>query len=506
MRPIATLALLGLAACGTPNQTATILDAPLWSPTQSVATVGGLYTPLAQTGNLVWIDTGGDASLVAIRPGVLTRLSTTPDGLSAVAFVQEYACEPDEGRVPNELQDCAQADRVTSTRIALITEGDIDATYDVAGHFNTLEFSDTGRFAISWPDLDSGVPIEGVVNLNNVLVIDTESGEAWPVPVGFAADNVVYNADETRAIVLSRSEVAVLDLTTQPPTRSVTFPLTLDPDDVVVPVGISLTADGRYALISVQGRGDLYVLDLVNPSVNLVSLAGNPSAMVVDAALDETLITYSNTPRAEVLDHQFFDTELIELDEPMDQILQRDSMALLWRLNTGHDAYRLDMATLDLVEYRLENPVIQMHLAPTGEYALALTRAEGGSTDAYDTRPGMEILDLRPGEDDSFAYLLEGQGVGAAFVQGETTLDALVLQQGVDYLYRLDMYTLQPQQIDLVAPPVAIGAVPEGPFWIAHDDPMGLVSFFDPSNDRLVEVSGFATLGLLDEIPVTEVP
>jgi hypothetical protein len=487
------LAFGAATGCGwnhLPHQATAWLDAPLWDARGVVATESGLYVPLPHTGHLAFVQESGDAELVDLRPASLARLTVTPDGSSAVAFLERFVCHP-EDTPPRQIrapEDCPDGELEVLTQLAVVTDGDVDSQVEIPGHFNAVSFSDDGAFAIAYLDFSAGVELQGVISLTSVLVLDLDSGEAAQVAVGFAANRVLFTEDSTRAVVLSQSEVAVLDLTATPPEREVTFPLTLDPDHVVEPVGVALTPDGQYALISVQGSGDLYILDLEDHAVNLVSLVANPAAMAVDSTTDQTVLTYGSTAQVEILEHSFFDTELVALDEPMNRIINSEGMALLWNRNSGRDAYRLDLESLDLVEYRLQNPAVQMHLAPTREFAIALTQNEG-----------MEILDLREGEDDTFPYLLEGQGVGAAFVAGESSLQALVLQQGVDYLYLLDMYTQQPEPVvDFSAPPIAIGTVPDGGFFITHDSGLGLVSFLDPASGDLEEVSGFAALGFLD--------
>ncbi|MBW1877688.1 MAG: hypothetical protein JRJ84_04925 [Deltaproteobacteria bacterium] len=487
------LAMTAATGCGwnnLPHQGTVWVDQPLWDARGVVATETGLYAPLPHTGHLAYVPISGDPELVDLSPASLARLTVTPDGSSAVAFLERFVCHPDDTpprqiRVP---EDCPDGNLEVRTELAVISDGDVDTQIDVPGHFNAVTFSDDGAFAIAYLDFSEGVELEGVISLTSVLVLDLESGEAAQVAVGFAANRVLFTEDGTRAVVLSQSEVAVLDLTTSPPEREVTFPLTLDPDHVVEPVGVALTPDGQYALISVQGSGDLYILDLEDHAVNLVSLIANPAAMAVDATTDQTVLTYGSAAQVEVMEHTYFDTELIALDEPMNRIINSEGLAVLWNRGSGRDVYRLDLDTLDLVEYRLQNAATQVHLAPTREFAIALTQGEG-----------MEILDLREGEDDTFPYLLEGQGVGAAFVAGEASLTALVLQEGVDYLYLLDLYTQQPEPVvDFSAPPIAIGTVPDGGFFITHDSGLGLVSFLDPASGDFTEVSGFATLGFLD--------
>ncbi len=491
-----------LAGCGwnhLPGGSSARFDGPLWDPLGVVAVTDGLYVPLPHTGQVAYIEVNGDITLMPLRPAVVTSLVAAPDRERGVAFLTSYPC-PD-----SDPTDCPSDAREARTEIALLRAGAVEQAVEVPGAYNSVAFSHDGSWAIAWIDLSKEVEVGGVVSLSTVVVLDLATGTAHPVGVGFAADQVLFSDDDARAVVLSRSEVAVIDLLASPPVRQVTFPLVLDPDDVVVPVGVALTPDGRHAMISAQGSSDLYVLDLENPSVNLVSLAGAPTAMAVDAATDQTVFTFAGQARVDVLEHTYFEAASLPLDEPMHRILLEDGMALLWNDAGGHDAYRLDLATLGLVEYRLENPAVQLHLAPTHEFALALTRPEGGAAGGagglYDQSPGMQILDLRTDRGTSVPYLLEGQGIGAAFIATDTDLSALVLQRDVRTLYALDLYTNDVSALDLADRPLAIGTVPDGPFYITHDNGLGLVSFYDPATGALREVSGFATLGILDGRP-----
>jgi hypothetical protein len=110
----------------------------------------------------------------------------------------------------------------------------------------------------------------------------------------------------------------------------------------------------------------------------------------------------------------------------------------------------------------------------------------------------MEILDLR--DDDTQPFLLEGQGLGVVFSQSDTELHALVLQQGQDYLYQLDLYTGVAVEIDLSQPPVAIGSMADGSFYITHTSGLGLVSFLDPVTGDVTEIGGFGAIDLYQPI------
>jgi len=110
----------------------------------------------------------------------------------------------------------------------------------------------------------------------------------------------------------------------------------------------------------------------------------------------------------------------------------------------------------------------------------------------------MEVLHLD--DDQTEPFLLEGTGLGVAWAATESSLHALILQQDAEYVYKLDMYTGRAEEISLAEPPIAIGSMRDGSFYITHDAGLGLVTFLDPKTNDTRTVSGFATLGLGDPV------
>lgn len=522
MRPLIPVALLGLASCGwgnMPDNNWVDLGQPLWNASDVVAAGDGLYVKLTASGRLAHITADG-ATLVDTGPGSVDQVALAPDGETVVSFVRRYRCvsdDPRETRGVKTVDECPAGLLEQSTQVLVLDQAEVTRTIDVSTHFNAVNFSDDGRWAIAWLDVDKGIDLTGagVVDLTSVLVLDLSTGTATPVGVGFAASNLLFTKDASRAVVLSKDTVALVDLTGERPERSTTYPLTLDADQQVTPVGVALTPDGRYALITAQGSDDLYVLRLERPSINLVNLSGRPSAMVVfddddpdpDVDTSRTVVVHT-TPVVDVMDHRAFDIDASNLDEAMNHIEVSGRDALLWSNGSQHDVYRLDVDTNELVEYRLENPAVDLQVAPGGDFAVALTRPEGGFGDdlqgLYDRSAGMELIDLRDDRGNTSPFLLEGLGVGLAFSASDTRLDTLVLQQGQDYLYQLDLYTLQTVEVDLPAPPVAIGALPAGGFWITHDAALGLISFYDPATGDVDEVAGFGAMSWLEGIELND--
>jgi hypothetical protein len=500
-----TLFALALAAVSTtsgcgwnhlPNQEIIDLPRQLWDPVDVVPTVDGLYVRLSRAGGLALLRPGQEeARLVELGEGRVTEVAVGPDQRTLVTFVERDYCVGDSD---DEL-DPDDCETETRTEISLISNAEVTAQLDVVGTYNAVSYAEDGRYAIAYLDLSRQVTLQGVTNLTSVVVLDLQTGDTTPVSVGFPAEQVLFADDPngaSKAMVLSDNAVAVVDLLQEQPTVETTFPLTLDPDRTVTPVGIDLTPDGRYALISVLGSADLYALDLQAQAINIVELASAPADMAVHGTADRTVLVYEQLAAVEVLDHQFFDVQHVQLEEPATDVLVGDDYAVLYHGAGGRDLYRLDLPSGDLTEFRLQEAPLEVALAPDPRFAVALTRA-GGSVGGQ-ALPGMEILDLEDERSDRF--LLEGTGLGVAFSATESRLDALVLQDGIDYLYQLDLYSRDDTMIDLPAPPVAIGALPNGPFYITHADGLGMVSFLDPATGAVETVAGFGAFGLIDDI------
>jgi hypothetical protein len=160
----------------------------------------------------------------------------------------------------------------------------------------------------------------------------------------------------------------------------------------------------------------------------------------------------------DVLDHATYDlVEAIPLDEPVTEAVMGEGFALLYNTSSVHtDVYRLSLDTREVTEYVMENPIDHMDISPSGTYGVGV---------------------LRPNSE------------GQAGVEGVQ-----------DTLWGLDLS--QPSEatvLDLSAPPIAIGALEDGRFFITHDEAFGLISLLDPATGKLSEISGFAVAGLLPE-------
>jgi hypothetical protein len=234
--------------------------------------------------------------------------------------------------------------------------------------------------------------------------------------------------------------------------------------------------------------------------------------MAVDATADRTVLVYGSRPQADLVDHDLFDVESVDLDEPCTALVPAGGGMLLAYNDTAgtHDVYRLDAVTGDLEEYRVPNPVTDLEVEPSGAYAVALQREEwtnaASPIDAYyDEHWVATLLDL--GSDDQVDLLLGSEPVGLAFTEGDSGRPyALLLLSGLDALVEVDLWNGEDTTLGLPAPATGIGATADGRFWITHDRALGLVTLLDPEDDSMTQISGFADRGLFpdDTLPRLE--
>ncbi len=496
MRPLTPTLLLLLAGCDPfahwPDQGTGFYQEGLWDD-DVVATEDGIYVMLPRAGELIRLQDDGSYEVVdldGLRP---SRIEPDPTGQRVIVFGTWPSCDDDDPKI-ERISECP------------------DEATAIPSHMNDIAFSPDGRVAVAYHNEERGAitATEGIVDLTQVVFVPLETGEARSVSIGFNPSDILFTDDGAAAVVMSRSQVVVVDLDTFTPTTA--YPLTLDPDQSVDPADAVLTPDGDYALVAIEGASELYVLDLLNPSITIETLESPPADLSVykdpndDTDPGVTLVVYGDRASLDMLanDNAFNLEDSVELDDPVTRILEGDGFVLLYN-DSGrrlYDVYRYDFATGDLVEYVVDNPVHSMQLSESGTWAVGVLSPEssgGSGIDQYqDANWGLAVLDLLG--DDAISLVVEAEPVGVELLENEDGAFALVLMDGVDQLYEVNL--AQPgaaTAIDLPAPPTGIGTLPDGRFYITHDASLGLISFLDPATGALAQASGFAAPSLFTD-------
>ena len=485
-RVLLPFALLAVGAC---DRGYTNVD-DLWPVDRLTPTADGLYAPLPQgRDGLAWITPDGAAAPVDLGDRTLGGLFASPGNTAAWARLVDWSCEVADRREARrvKVRDDCPSDALVGTRtLHPLVAGTVGPAIDLDPQYDSFAWSPDGRYAIGF----TAGSVDGFVNLTSVVVVDTTTNTPTNVAVGFGAQGAAFSADGTKAIVLTQTEVVLIDLTGSP-SRVASFELTSDRSETIRAIGAEITADGSFALVTLAGKRDVYVLDLVNPSINLVGLSGTPVAMLDGT---RTVLAYNDAAVVDLLDHDLFEIQSVALDTWVDRIVPVPDGALLWRQG-AQDVYHLDVATGDTVRFRLVGAARAVELLPDNSGALVFS---GTNT--------VELVDFANTDGDiDRVFGLGGVPIAMALTSSALGPKAIVLVQDSPDLVVIDVFAATAAQIELSGTPLGIGALPGGPFYVAEAEPLGLVGFIDPETLTITEAAGFATLGLLDEVPVTVV-
>ncbi len=506
-----TLLLLGCNPWEFPEGESDYHDDAFWDPTVVVAS-DGAYVRLPSAGRLVRVTPDGAFAEVDLDGAAPDQLLAAPDGGGLFVRASWPVCEDDDPEIIY-VDQCPSSKLSTATEMVLVRDGERVGGGALEGVSPVLDkafwTASSSLVALTVdPASASTVTVDGFLNLNEVTFVDMVDGTPHRVSVGFAADSVLFSDDESRAVVLSRSEVAVVNLgdatdTCEAYSVCVTYPLTLDADQVLYPEDVALVADGRYALVSVRGSSDLYVLDLQREAIDLIELSGEPSVLVDDAVNGRTLVGYARKAVIDVIDHEFFEISSVPVDEPCTDGQMTDAGAMFYYKDGSvyKDVITVDSASGDWREQRAENPVVDLW-AGTRFAVATMSPDTGGSGTVYDVNYGLGVFPLAApsstAKADPVSLVLQSEPVGFVATESEDGDYAFLLMRDVDTLLRVRLADAAATQVPLEAPALGLFAAPNGSLVVAADSPMGMLAFVDPGSDEPVSVAGFALAGFAE--------
>ena len=512
MKPTFSLltALTLLSACETYQSDTR--SGELWD-TNVASANDGVYINLPYAENLIRVNASG-ISIVDLDGAIPNRLVESPDGSQILVFATWQECKETDSDIVFP-EDCDEL--VENSVLSIVSDASVTSEVEIPSHLNTISFSNDASIAVAYLDYDTSgdIQVDGFADLGEVAFIRIADGTKGSASVGFSPKQVLFSPDN-QAVVMSRSQVVAVDLDTFE--KTLEAPLTLDADQAIDPSGAELAYDPESGvtnlLLTVQGSSDIYMLNLESKYWNIGDLGSIPSDIGVDDTTAQSVFVFSGSSKAVVLDHTQLATlnssslQDVELEEPSNKALMGDGFALLYNDASGavHDVYKLDLLTRELTEYVVSNPVSELMVTDSGNFAVAVVRPENtGGSDYQDSRYGLSILDLS--SDESISLVAQSEPIGVALAEDETSSYALALLAGSDTLLQVNLASPNsPVEVDLPASPVSIAAMPDGNFVITHNQSLGMVSILDPATLELQTMSNFAVTNLFEqkELPRTE--
>ena len=504
MRLIPLLSLMIFGCDQWPQNQTVHLDDALWDPS-TVTLDDGVYAMLPRAGRLVRIGTDDNWDTVDLDGGRPISIKPDSNHDRLMVHVQWPVCEDSSSNIVL-VEDCPEDALYWDAEMAIVNEGERKAVSSVPAHMNGMAFTPDGNTAIVYMDdsIESHVVTGPIVDLTEVMFLDLETGDTESLSIGFMPRNILFTKNGNRAVIMSRSQVMVIDMESRD--VQIEYPLTLDADIEIDPSAAVLSPDDRYVLITIEGSSDLYKLDLEVVSIDMEALTGVPSDMASDPETGRTVLVYGNRAAADVIvEHDFIERQTLDLDEPATDIVIQDAVAVIYNTadNSSHDIVKIDLTDLQSTEYVTQNPVSSLKLSPSGDYAVAALRPQAewddGGLDGFQrSRWGLAVADLRG--DGIVSLVLESEPVGLAVVAHSDAEYALLLLDGVEELIQVNLE--EPGQyttIELPSAPVGISSSPTGGLTIAHRSALGQISFLDPSTGDLQTTGGFATADFFSE-------
>ncbi len=395
------------------------------------------------------------------------------------------------------------------------------STVPVVHGTNALAVAPDGLHAIAWLDTSTAGSGIGTGSFQDITLIDlADAGDrAVDLTVGFRPLEIVYSQDGATAFVVTEDGISIVhfaDITT--PTIVPLVPI----DDASGPFArdVSITGDGRYALVRSEGESVVRLVELAGA----VSTSMDVGVPITDVDLSPTgafalvVLRETSTLLRIPLPAGFSDPTQIVATTFADEVFGSVTItpdgrrALLY--TTATPVERLIVVDLDDASaeapriVRLRKGVRAVGVSPDGSTAVIVhTRIDGDPSDPtvdLDTRIdrsfGYTMLDLRSGfaklqitEAEVGPLALSPDGAYAFTFLRNDAASVRVLQRIALASFLVDGYALG-------SPPLSLGIVPAtSRAFVGQLHPEGRIGFLEWETGALVSVTGFELNGRISE-------
>ena len=377
----------------------------------------------------------------------------------------------------------------------------------VRSNMNDMVLSPDGAYAVLWHNKarerpDDPVP-EGLQSFNEASFVNVQTGEHFPMAVGFNPRMVRFTPDGTLAVVVADAYVATVDLTVSEP-----FPtlIELEPDVLSPPRAeeVIVARDGSFAWVRQFGATDLLTVDLVSGDVARVPAGTNPTDL--DLSHDGTQAIAVARGSSELWVYEADAPEVAPVvlpypaSAPYGSLLVDPSgdQAFLYSTATLSESYAVwDRFTDEIRERDLVKPVRNVAVNPTGETLMIFhTEEDGPDTDPLFVGSwGLTLVELATLRTNPLRLPAEP----TEFANGTDGSWGFFIMEDEPFLEVLDYTTLLHTEFELRSTPEFVGVLPDldpadgdaPPAWVSQEHPLGRISFYDPDTDALETLTGF---------------
>ncbi len=428
------------------------------------------------------------------------------DTLTRIAVSSLEVVTVEVGRIPSTVQT------TSDYRLAItLDEGDdaVSIVYaetlevfpvEIRDNMNQLSLSPNGEWAMAWydPNAESMGSSGGVTSFNEVSFVRTDPATHFAMAVGYDPAGVRWSDDGTRAVVVSDTALAVVELAGDTPARTI-IPLVEDDASPPVAEEVVLTPDGKYAFVRQRGAEDLLIVDLDNGVVDRVVVGTDPTDM--DVTADNAFLAVIARSARQIwsydLANPYATPDVVDfpVDLPFGSITFTGdgARAVLYTNASAVDALTIwEVGTSDFDTRSLVKPVASVGLSPEGTTALIFHTKENAedadSNDPFYNKWALTLMETASiGEN---RLLLPSEPTGYTVTDDDRY--GFFILDGHDLLEAVDFNTLIPTTVSLPSQPAFIGTLPgHDVAWASQAHDLGRISFYDATTDALDTITGF---------------
>lgn len=421
-----------------------------------------------------------DLSVVTTEVGVDPHVvRTTADGNTAVVF----------NRGTDDLS-ILNADTLEERRVP------------VRPDFNQMVMTPDGAWVALFHDAgarEDGDLSDGAWSFNEVSLVNVDTGDHFPMVVGFNPREIQFSDDSARMVVVSDAYLAVVELDAETPTPE---RIAIAEDTIEPPLAeeLLLTPDGTQALVRQFGAPHLLVVGLLDGAVDFVDVGDTPTDLDVTPDGLQAVAVARGT--GELWIYDLFDLtatpEVVAL--PSGEVLGSIVMspdnetALLYSTASGVSRYASWDRTGagDAVDVHSSvKPISGVEVSPDGRVALLTHDIENGDTDVdsvFFDEHALTMVELA----DFFANPIRLPAAPTETAETEDGDLGFVILEAEPRVVQLDFTSLLHDDISLRSPAVHLGVLPgTRSVYISQEHDLGRISFYDADSSELQTITGF---------------
>lgn len=453
-------------------------------------TEGDYQSPVA-TGRFVWV-ANPTSGRVAYVDATTLEVHTVEAGNGPTYLVAVPDPKDDVALVMNVLSYDATLLRASGGQLST-------TTFPIARGSNAWAVSADGRWAIAWTDSTKLAKLDPTQGFQDVSVIDlTGQKPATIVAVGYRPVKLGFSSDGARALAVTQDGISVIDLTQPSPIVIKNVAVSDNPLDDPGSRDVSVTPDGKYALIRRDGKSDVTVVAIDTGALTKVQLGSAVSDLDLSTAGDRALAILRDTSTAAILpipaiasSPTAFTTVTITGQLVGSASLAKGGKIALLYTN-AIPSERLTVLSLDTSQFhtiRLYAPILAALPADDAQNAVVVhdTSGDAGAHPAFSLVPLSGNLPAK----------IVGTPAPPQAVAISPSSDRVVVSVRDDVTKTYGVYlgklpSLEVDQLTLASPPIAVGVVAgAGRAYVAQSHAEGRITFIDLSTGKARTLTGF---------------